>query len=281
MLPVVINLQLDSIPFFARHLITGRYESVKVKRLMIELVLKKTATILLPFPQQGTGSNRQLISRGADDRLYVYPIGMATEIGLTAIVRAVTLQGRHKVDLFQAELLAIIWIRELALRRITNKRADRVIKESAILHKLHRAQVILKTSVLALHGKVHGATFIGPHGWIKFVDSIVKLLIVFAECGSRDINIGYVVRIDREMNFLKRLCSGILDYLFSPHHNVARFRIDINRVFNATYTRLRHLFVLLVSFLVIGLPSLQCLRSDNAVDNRRVVPDPSTGGSKR
>ena len=66
----------------------------------------------------------------------------------------------------------------------TDRGADGVVGECSVLYQFHRAQFVLKAVVLALDGKVHGAAFIRLHGWIKFVDSVVKFLVVFADGGS-------------------------------------------------------------------------------------------------
>ncbi len=100
MLLVVIHLQFDPVPFFARHLIVGGHEGIEVHGGMVELVLKVAAAVLLPLADKRARRDCDLTGRSADYAMYIHQIGMATQVGVTAIVGAVPLKRRHQIDLF-------------------------------------------------------------------------------------------------------------------------------------------------------------------------------------
>src|ERR1051326_6154781 len=101
---------------------------------MIELIFKVSTSILLPLAQQRARRYGQLVWRSADDRLYIDPIRMPAQVVLAAIVRAVALQWRHQINLFEPKLAAVVGVSQLPLRVISDRRPNPIIEERSVLH---------------------------------------------------------------------------------------------------------------------------------------------------
>src|SRR6185437_1048283 len=205
---------------------------------------------------------------------------MTSQVVLAAIVSAVALQRRHQVHFFQTELSAIVRISQLPAAIVSDDGANSVVEKRSILHQLYRAQIIFKAAVFTFYREVHGPAFTRLHRRIKFVDPVVKLFVVLAESGARNIDVSVVILIQSEMDFLERIGIGILDHLLSAHNHVAGFWIHINRILHGAHAGLGKLLILLVLLLVVCLTVLQSLGTDYPVQNSSVVPDPCPGGSK-
>ena len=178
---------------------------------MIEFVLEIAPAAFLPFAHQRTGSNRDLVGRSADHRLHVDPVRVPAEVRFHAVLGAVALQHRHQFLFAQAVFLPVVGIGELILRGVPDKGSDGIVEERSVLHDGRVAHFVFKAAGMRLDGDMCGAALSGWQWRRKPVDLIVEPLVVLHQSSARNLDVGIVETVQREMDFVERLGVRILN----------------------------------------------------------------------
>ncbi len=193
MLFQVVDLDLDSVPIAARHLISRRNEGIEIQRVVVELVLVVVTSILRPFPLQRSRSDRDLVGRRADHGFHVHPIRVVAEIGVHAVGGAVLLERRHQIFFFQPELLALVPVGHLIGRLVADHGRHRAVEEGSVLHDLAVGDRIFEAAIPGLDGKVHDPRLTRLHGRIQRIGLKQEPRVVLGELSSGQIDLRVVI----------------------------------------------------------------------------------------
>ena len=169
----------------------------------------------------------------------------------------------------------VVTITEFLARLIAELRRHAIIEEAAVLNETSSFDAVPKAILDSLTGESEFACLAGLKRRVDLIDPVMVNFVVLVLPRARKIDLVIVIIVEDEVKFRNGPVEFVDQGISATHCGFASHRKQIDLITGGSDPGQHHLFVFLVSLLVLGTIALLIFRPVKSIQDCRVVVNPS------